>query len=404
MAVTPGAPPPAVTGPARTLDDGAMDAPVRDVIAEYGDGTACVHAGVPRPEAGQPFLPGPVFAAPYHLDPERGPDPHLDGYGRMDNPTRRRLEAAIGALEGGECLTFGSGLAAVSALVMTVAGPGDTIVIPSDGYYGTRRLAAETLEPFGITVLLAPTAGPYPPFLDVRLVLLETPANPGLDVCDIRALARRAHAAGALVAVDNTTATPLGQRPLDLGADVVVASGTKSLTGHSDLVLGYVCGREADMVDRVRQWRDRTGAVPGAFDAWLAHRSLGTLDLRLARQSANAAAVARLLAVRSDVTDLRYPGLVGDPSFEVAVDQMRRLPGIVSFTLPSAAHAIRFLRECRLIYSATSFGGLHTTADRRAQWGDDADDGLIRLSCGVEDTPDLLEDLTRALDRAAARG
>jgi cystathionine gamma-lyase len=381
-----------------------METPRRDALASYGDGTACVHAGLPRPEPGEPFLPGPVFAAPYHLDPERGPDPELDGYGRMDNPTRRRLEDAIGALEGGDCVTFGSGMAAISALVTSVARPGDTIMIPTDGYYGTRRLAAETLEPFGIKVLRAPTAGPYPSFSGVRLVLLETPANPGLNVCDIRTLANRAHAAGALVAVDNTTATPLGQRPLDLGADIAVASGTKGLTGHSDLLLGYLCGRDPATIERVRLWRDRTGAVPGAFDAWLAHRSLGTLDLRLTRQSTNAAAVARLLAVRPDVTDLRYPGLVGDPSFEIAVDQMRRLPGIVSFTLPSAAQAVRFLRECRLIYSATSFGGLHTTADRRAQWGDDADDGLIRLSCGVEDTVDLLDDLTRALDRAAVPG
>ena len=374
------------------------------MIAAYGDGTACVHAGLPRPEPGQPFLPGPVFAAPYHLDPERGPDPELDGYGRADNPTRRRLEDAIGALEGGECVAFGSGLAAISALVMTVVRPGETILIPSDGYYGTRKLAADTLEPFGVRVLQTPTAGPYPSFDGLRLVLLETPANPGLDVCDIRTLAHRARAAGALVAVDNTTATPLGQRPLDLGADIAVASGTKGLTGHSDLLLGYVCARDTDTIDRVRQWRDRTGAVPGPFDAWLAHRSLGTLDLRLARQSANAAAAARLLAVRPEVTDLRFPGLVGDPSFAIAVDQMRRLPGIVSFTLPSAAHAVRFLRGCRLVYSATSFGGLHTSADRRAQWGDDTDDGLIRLSCGVEDTADLLDDLTRALNRATLPG
>jgi cystathionine gamma-lyase len=383
-------------------DADTRDADATDGDAAYGDGTACVRAGLPQPRPGQPFLPGPVFAAPYHLDPRHDAQAGVDGYGRTDNPTRRLLEDALGALEGGGAVTFGSGMAAVSALVLSVARPGDTVVVPADGYYGTRAMAADALEPLGLRVLTAPTAGPYPSLDGVRLLLLETPANPGLDVCDIRALAQRAHEAGALVAVDNTTATPLGQRPLDLGADVSVASGTKALTGHSDLLLGYVASRDPALLDRVRTWRDRTGAVPGAFDAWLAHRSLGTLDLRLARQSANAAALARRLAVRPDISDLRFPGLVGDPSFEIAIEQMRRLPGIVTFTLPSADHAARFLGACRLVYAATSFGGLHSTADRRAQWGDDAPDGLIRLSCGVEDTADLVEDVLRALDSAAA--
>lgn len=367
----------------------------------YGDGTRCVRAGLPEPVPGQPFLPGPVFAAPYHLDPWQGPQPGRDGYGRPDNPTRRLLESAIGELEGGDCLAFASGQAAVTGLLLAVLRPGDTVLLPADGYFPVRAFATDTLAANGVRPAFVPTAGPYPDLAGVRLVLLESPANPGLDVVDVAALAERAHAAGALVAMDNTTATPLGQRPLDLGADVVVASGTKALTGHSDLLLGYVATRDPGLLESLRSWRTLTGAVPGAFDAWLAHRSLATLDLRLARQSANAVAVARLLRERSDVTAVRWPGLPDDPAFPVASVQMRRIPGIVSFDLGTADRVARFLDASRLVFAATSFGGLHTTADRRAQWGDDTSPGFVRLSCGVEDTADLLADVTTALDAAA---
>jgi cystathionine gamma-lyase len=339
-----------------------------------------------------------VLAAPYHLDPEHGPAAAPNGYGRTDNPTWRALEEAIGGLEGGDCVVFSSGMAAISAVLFTLLRPGDTVLLPGDGYYKTRAFAAGTLAGLGVTVREVPTAGPYPSFDGVRLVLLETPSNPGLEVCDITALSHAAHRAGALVAVDSTTATPLGQRPLALGADLVVASGTKALTGHSDVLLGYVVGSD---VSAVRTWRGNTGAVPGPVEAWLAHRSLSTLDLRLARQSANAAAVAELLADRPEVSALRWPGRAGDPAAEVAARQMRRIPGIVTFTLPDAAHVARFLRASELVYAATSFGGPHTTADRRAQWGDPVPDGLVRLSCGLEDTADLLADLTQALDKAA---
>ncbi|SDY55680.1 cystathionine gamma-lyase [Micromonospora pattaloongensis] len=387
MTETPAATTPAATG--RTPADGG-----------YGDGTRCVHAGLPEPAPGQPFLPGPVFAAPYHLDPAAGPTAAPNGYGRPDNPTRRHLEAAIGELEGGGCLAFASGQAAITALLLAVPRPGDTVLLPADGYFPVRAFATSMLETIGVRVVFTPTAGPYPPLDGVRLVLLETPANPGLDVCDIAELAERAHAAGALLAVDNTTATPLGQRPLELGADLVVASGTKALTGHSDLLLGYLATRSTELLDTARAWRDTTGSVPGAFDAWLAHRSLATLDLRLARQSANAAAVAAALRARPDVTGLRWPGLADDPAHAVASAQMRRIPGIVSFDLGSAARVARFIEASRLVFAATSFGGLHTTADRRAQWGDDTAEGFVRLSCGIEDPADLVADITAALDAA----
>jgi cystathionine gamma-lyase len=363
-----------------------------------GDGTRVVHAGLPAAEPGQPFLPGPVLAAPYHLDPVTGPTEN--GYGRPDNPTRRLLETAIGELEGGDVLAFASGQAAITGALLAVLRPGDTVVLPSDGYFAVRAFAAATLDGLGVRVTYVPTAGPYPSFDGVRLVLLETPANPGLDVCDVRAVAAAARAAGALVAVDNTTATPLGQRPLDLGADLVVASGTKALTGHSDLLLGYVATRSAELLGVLTRWRAQTGGVPGAFDAWLAHRSMATLDLRLARQHDNAAAVAELLLARPDVTGVRWPGLPGDPSYAVAAAQMRRIPGIVAFDLGDAGRVARMLHTSRLVFAATSFGGVHTSADRRAQWGDDTSPGFVRLSCGIEDTADLVADLTTALDAA----
>ncbi|MBT8228118.1 MAG: cystathionine gamma-lyase [Dactylosporangium sp.] len=369
-----------------------------------GDGTRCVRAGLPPPAAGQPFRPGPVFAAPYHLDPVAGAQPGTDGYGRYDNPTWRALETAIGELEGGHCLVFGSGMAAITGVLLAAARPGTTAVLPSDGYYATRRFAQTTLAGLGVRVVTVPTAGPYPPLDDASIVLLESPANPGLDLCDLAVVAGRAAEAGALVAVDNTTATPLGQRPLDLGAQLSVASATKALTGHSDLLLGYVCCRDPELVERIRRWRDATGAVPGPFEAWLAHRSLGTLDVRLARQEANASALTELLLASPAVTGVRWPGHPGDPAAALARRQMRRMPGIVTFVLPDKPAVDRFLSASRLIAAATSFGGLHTCADRRAQWGDAAPAGLVRLSCGIEDSADLVADLSVALAAVTRSG
>lgn len=369
-------------------------------MSGYGDGTRSVKAGVPPFEPGKPFLPGPAFASTFPLDPAMGPVSGMDSYGRGDNSTRRLLEDAIGELEGGSCLAYATGMAAVSALLFTTLGTGDRVLLPADGYYQTRATAKAELAPRGVDVVLAPTAGPYPDFAGFTLVLLESPANPSLDVCDLAELTAAAHAARALVAVDNTTATPLGQRPLDFGVDVVVASGTKALTGHSDLLLGYVATRDPDRYARLKDWRKTTGAIPGPFDAWLAHRSMGTLDLRLARQSENAAALAKVLAAHPAVRRVRWPGLPGDPSYVVAAKQMRRIPGIVTFELDGAGAVRRFLLASTLITAATSFGGLHTTADRRAQWGDDTPEGLVRLSCGIEDAADLVADLTAALDAA----
>ena len=371
--------------------------------ASWGDGTRSVRAGESAEVAGAPLRPSPVFAAPFQLadlPPRAG---GADAYARTEHPTLRDFEGAVGELDGGRCLSFATGMAAITAAVLACAGSGDRVVLPADGYYTTRLLAAEELARFGIDAEYVPTTG-IEEFADgggldgVRLVLLETPSNPQLDVCDIAAVARAANVSGALVAVDNTTATPLGQRPLELGADLTVGSDTKALTGHSDLLLGHVSTGDDGLYARVKGFRDRTGSTPGPFEAWLGHRSMSTLDLRLARQAANAAAVAEVLAGSPSVTDVRWPWRPGDPSFALASRQMLRPNGVVSAELADEEAVGRMLAGSRLWTAATSFGGVHSTVDRRAQWGGDAvAPGFVRLSCGIEDTADLVEDLSAAL-------
>ncbi|MFJ8931835.1 cystathionine gamma-lyase [Streptomyces sp. NPDC102364] len=371
---------------------------------EPGDGTRAVRAGLPEPVKNEPTLPGPVFAAHFHL-PGDVSGPYA--YGRDENPTWTHLERAISELEAPgrsdvETLAFASGMAAISAVLFSQLRAGDAVVLPADGYQ-VFPLVREQLTAYGIEVRTAPTGGDAQ--LDVldgaRLLWLETPSNPGLDVCDIRRLAEAAHARGALVAVDNTLATPLGQRPLELGADFAVASGTKQLTGHGDLLLGYVACADAELIASVKRWRKIVGAIPGPMEAWLAHRSLATLELRAERQSANALAVAQALLEREDVAAVRHPGLPGDPSHDVAAGQMRRFGCVVAFELPSRARAERFLEALTLVDDATSFGGVRSTAERRGRWGGDAvTEGFIRFSAGAENTEDLVADVLRALDEA----
>lgn len=367
-------------------------------MTSYGDGTRCVRAGLPEPVAGQGFLPGPVFAAPYHLPPG-GPHDELDSYGRASNPTWRRLEHAIGELDGGECVVFPSGMGALASLVRVVTGPGDLVVAPEDGYFLARQLFAEQFPHLRVRYL--PTAGPWSAesVAGAALVLIETPSNPGMAVCDIGAVAALAHAEGALLAVDNTTATPLGQCPLALGADISIASDTKALSGHSDVVLGHVSTMDSELAARLRTARTVGGLTPGPFEAWLAHRGLGTLDLRLDRQAANAAALVGALRTHPEVSELRWPGAPEDPDHAVAARQMRRFGGVFSFQLGSVAAVDAFLANCTLVASATSFGGLHSSADRRAQWGDPVPAALVRFSCGCENTTDLVDDVLGALSK-----
>lgn len=370
----------------------------------FGDGTRAVRAGLPDPVKYEPTLPGPVFAAHFHL-PGEPTGPYT--YGRDENPTWTHLERAIGELEAPgrsvHTVAFASGMAAISAVAFSQLRAGDAVVLPDDGYQALPLLR-ERLEAYGVEVRTAPTGGDAQLRVleGARLLWIETPSNPGLDVCDVRLLVERAHAGGTLVAVDNTLATPLGQRPLELGADFSVASDTKGMTGHGDILLGHVSTADPERAAEVRRWRKIAGAIPGPMEAWLAHRSLATLHLRVERQCATALVLARALEARPEVSGLRHPGLPGDPSHAVAARQMRRFGSVVSFVLPDQERAERFLEGLRLVDDATSFGGVRSTAERRGRWGGDAvPDGFIRFSVGAEDPEDLVADVLRALEASA---
>jgi cystathionine gamma-lyase len=358
-----------------------------------GPSTRAVHAGLPPAEQGTPLTPGPVLAAPYHLRGDADAAPY--GYGRDANPTWSAVEAALGALEDAESVLFSSGMAAVCAVLEPALGAGDVLVAARDGYPGVRWVATERLMPRGVEVRFVPTDTDaiVAACAGATVVWVETPSNPLLDVCDIAAVAEAAHAVGARLVVDNTLATPLGQRPLDLGADAAVYSATKALAGHSDLVLGAVAVRDPEWAEALRTHRTHGGSIAGPFEAWLLHRSLATLALRVERQSANALALARFLGERPEASDVRHPS-----RHAVAERQMRLGGPLVGFTLAGAEQAQRFLAALELVAEATSFGGVHATAERRARWAtDDVAPGFIRFSAGCEDAADLLADVHRAL-------
>jgi cystathionine gamma-lyase len=355
-----------------------------------------VRAGLPEPEQGKPFMPGPVFAGPFHLQGEVASSDWL--YTRYGNPTWSRYEAALGELEGGEVVLFASGMAAATALLLTNLGSGSAVAMDHRCYMGVRRFAEKHLEPHGVEVRLSPPAELENALQGAQMLWLESPSNPTLEVYDLAALADAARAAGAICVVDNTTAGPLYQKALELGADFALTSATKHLSGHSDVMLGYVATRDADAAEALRDWRTKTGSVAGPFEVWLAHRSLATLGLRLERGSANALALAELLSARDDVSGVRYPGLPGDVGHEIARRQMRGYGTIVVFDVGSRERAERFLSDCELVTESSSFGGVLTTAERRGRWGgDDVTEGFIRLSAGCEETADLVADVKRAL-------
>jgi cystathionine gamma-lyase len=362
----------------------------------FGSSTRSVKAVSSPAVAGEPVAPQLVSASNYHLAPEATEG--LDFYGRVTNPTWRQAESAIATLEGAAAaLVFGSGMAAVTAALRVCARPGSVLVVPADGYYQARAYATEYLAPLGITVLEAPCDQMCEAARDADVVLAETPANPGLDVVDLHALAQVCRGRGARLLVDNTTATPLGQQPLALGADLVVASATKTLSGHSDMLAGYVAGSHPELMAAVRRERLLAGPVLGPLEAWLVLRSLGSAGLRFDRQCQNTAAVAVLLSRHPEVRSVRYPGLPEDPAHPVASAQMKRFGGLVSFELADAAAVHRFVERSALLVSATSFGGIHTSLDRRARWGDPVSAGFARLSLGIEDTDDVIADIEQAL-------
>ena len=348
-------------------------------------------------EKGAPLALPLTLASMYHLPGD--PEPGVPGYGRSDNPTWTALEDRLAALEDAPALAFPSGMAAISAALFATLGSGDRLLLPADGYYTPRSLAARFLDGLGIAVETRPTArfadGGFEGF---RAVLVETPSNPGLDIVDLEGVSAAVRQAGGITIADNTTMTPLGQRPLDLGADIVVASDTKAPGGHSDLLMGHVATRDPDLFAAMRDWRTLAGGIPGPFEAWLLHRSLETLELRFDRMCTNAEILAAHLDSHPAVRDLSFPGLLSHPGHALAVRQMRRMGFLLGFTLADAATAERFIAACALIAPATSFGGVHTTAERRARWGDAVAPGFVRLSVGTEPTEPLVAAVLAALD------
>jgi cystathionine gamma-lyase len=349
---------------------------------------------------GDPVALPLTMASMYHLP---GDPAGVRQYGRFDNPTWEAAEKLLGHLEDAETLAFPSGMGAISAVFFSLLKAGDRILLPSDGYYTTRVLAERFLKKLGVEHDLRPTASfGEGGFGGYRLVFVETPSNPGLDICDIAAVASAAHAAGALVVADNTTMTPLGQRPLDLGADVVVAADTKAPNGHSDALFGHVASRDAEIMKAVAEWRKLSGAIPGPFEAWLVHRGLETLEVRFDRMCSTAEFLAPRFAAHSAVKALRYPGLNGDPSHNLARAQMERFGFMIGLTLGSEIVAERFINGCALLQPATSFGGVHSSAERRARWGDAVEPGFVRLSVGCEPAEELWEALRAALEGTGA--
>jgi cystathionine gamma-lyase len=366
------------------------------MTGRYGDSTRSVRAVSSAAIPGQPVPPVPVLASTYHLSGDETAD--LDTYGRSSNPTWRQLESALAQLEGAAAaLVFSSGMAAISATLQVLAKPESVLVVPAHGYYQVRRYAAEYLAPVGVTVIEATNAEVYDAAGGGDVVLAETPTNPGLDVVDLARLARICRSRGARLVVDNTTATPLGQQPLSLGADLVVASATKALSGHSDVLAGYVAGGDTELIAAVEQRRLIAGPILGGFEAWLVLRSLGSAGLRFERQCGNAQALAMMLRSHPAVRTVRYPGLTDDPAYPLAAAQMRRFGGLVSVELADAAAVRTLLQRSELLIEATSFGGIHTTVDRRARWGDAVPEGFARIAAGIEDTDDLLADVEQAL-------
>lgn len=320
-------------------------------------------------------------------------------YTREGNPTWSAVEDQLAILEGAPCAVFPSGMAAIAAILYTQLKPGDRLVMARDGYFAARALVDEFLVPLGVEVAYHPTAG----FEEVdvsgaRLVWIETPSNPGLDVCDIKAVAARAHAAGATLALDNTTATPLLQSPFALGVDIVAMADTKAMNGHGDVLFGHVASRQPGVIEAAKRWRKLSGNIPGAHEAALVHRGLETLDVRLERMCANAGVVAQKLSAHRAVSNVRYPGLATDPSYAIAARQMRGFGFLIGFELADEAMADAFLAACKAIVTATSFGSVHTSAERRARWGDAVAPGFIRLSVGCEPVDALWHEIEAGLE------
>lgn len=381
--------------------------------------TRAIHAAQPsEPQTGA--VTAPIFQTSTFEQEAPGVHRGYD-YARTNNPTRARLEAVLAELEGVQhCAAFASGLAAENAILQAHLFPGDRILIPPDVYGGTYRLLNQVYAPRGALIESVDLSDPSQLSAALerpaRIVWLESPTNPRLLIYDIAAVCRAAHRRAALVVVDNTFATPVFQQPFELGADIVVHSVTKYLAGHSDLVQGAVLARDAAVFEPIKFLQNATGAVPAPFDCWLTLRGIRTLELRVRRHAENAAAIADALRGHPLVRRVYYPGLADHPGHEIARRQMSGFGGMVSIELDAPPELVRgFVSSRRFFALAESLGGVkslicHPAAmthasippEARARLG--LSDSLVRLSPGIEDAADLVEDLLEGLDALRVRG
>lgn len=374
-------------------------------------GTLAIHAGQsPDPTTGA-IMP-PVYQTSTYVQPALG-EP-LDGYeyARVQNPTREAMERNIAALEAADHgIAFASGMAAIEAVLKRLSS-GDHVVYEENVYGGTHRMFTQVLSRFGIEFtrvdsrcLDAVTAAMKP---NTKLVHVETPTNPMMRITDLRAVAKIAHEHGALVAVDNTFASPYNQQPLKLDADIVVHSSTKYLNGHSDVIGEIVLTNNQSVADELRFMQKATGGVPGPWDSWLVLRGTKTLHVRMERHNSNGQRIAEFLSTHPNVPAVHYPGLPAHPQHELAKSQMRGFTGMISLELGSLERAKKVVQATKLFSLAESLGGVeslighpaimtHASVAKELRDAQGVTDGLIRLSVGIEDVEDLIEDLDRAL-------
>jgi cystathionine gamma-lyase len=380
-------------------------------MADKGFATLAIHTGQDAdPATGATVVP--IYATSTYTQEAPGKHKGFE-YSRSGNPTRAALETCLAALEGGERgLAFSSGLAATTAVLAQLK-PGDEVAAAADLYGGTYRLLERVFKPWGLVARYTEDATPagFAKIITAKtkMVWIETPTNPLLQIVDIAAVADLTHKAGAVLAVDNTFASPYLQQPLRLGADLVIHSTTKYLGGHSDVIGGAVIGSR-ELLQPIAFYQNAAGGVPGPFDAWLTLRGVKTLAVRMERHCSNARQLAAWLAGQSQVQRTYYPGLPGHPGHEVARRQMRDFGGMISVTLKGGKDAaLRLLTRTRLFSLAESLGGVeslighpatmtHASIPAEIRQARGIDDGLVRLSVGIEDAADLQEDLRQALN------
>jgi cystathionine gamma-synthase len=367
--------------------------------------TLAIHAGQDIDPATGAVIPPIYLTTTFERQPD-GSYPHGYFYTRTGNPNRTMLETCLAALEGGaDCAAFASGLAA-TGVILQALGPGDHVIAPDDAYFGVTRWLKEIVAPWGLETTFVDMREPnnvrdaLRP--NTKLVWMETPSNPLLKIANIAAIAEIARNAGAMSVVDNTWATPVLQRPLDLGADLVLHATTKYLGGHSDVLGGAVVTREASpLFERIRFLQANGGAVPSPFDCWLVLRGIQTLAYRVRGHCENAMRVAQFLAEHPRVERVNYPGLASHAGHEVAAEQMRAFGGMLSVEIKGGADAaMGVAAKVQIFTRATSLGGIESLIEHRASVeppGNTTPPGLLRVSVGLEHPDDLVADLEQAL-------